>query len=215
MKEYWEAPLEEIEEEEFPESGRPGCIAVFAVLLALLGIGYSAVFGIVGVNLVLDQPDRAATGALLTLCAVVGLPIPVTIAVGLWRMRMWAWWLAVILQSLGLGLGVLSFAAALLGADPARALGFVLGPLMGLLTGVVILTWFLRNRDRFRPDEADDVSGRVEEAAGADNPLLIFAATAIGCTALLCLLGAVLLAAFYVLGVTPTGILRTLVLPVP
>ncbi len=196
MNEYWEAPVAEIEEEEFPESGRPGCLSVFAVMLAAGGIGYGIVFGILGLNLMVDE-GRPALGALVTLSAIPLAFVPAVVAVGLWRMRVWAWWLTVIFGSLGFGAASLSFVAAFLGTDPMRALGFVMGPLMGLMVGVVVLAWFLRNRERFGQEEMVEVGDRVEGGqADEENALVIFAVTVMGCMTLICLVGAVLAAVF-------------------
>lgn len=199
MNEYWNAPVAEMEEEEFPESGRPGCLSVFAVLLAAVGIGYSIAFGVLGLNLIVNQPDRTAAGAMMILIALGGSLITVTLAIGLWHTRMWAWWLAVILQSVALGLGLLSFGAALLGMGPAGALGFVLGPLMGLLVGGIILYWFLINRERFGQEDVVDAAGREAKEPASDNLLVIVAAMAIAAIALLCLVG-VLFVVIFVLG---------------
>ena len=201
------------EDETFEESGRPGCLAVFAVLLAVIGIGYSIIFGILGVDLIVNQPERLATGAIVILCAVVGLPVPVILSVGLWRMRMWAWWAAVILQVLGLGLGFLSFAAAFL--NPDRAVGFVLGPLMGLFVGGVVLAWFVRYRQRFGQGDVGETVRWQETEADSDDALVIFAVTVIGCTTLFFLVAIALVAILFLFGFSFTGILRSLGLPLP
>lgn len=224
MNEYWKAPADgEAEvpaEVEFEESGRPGCLSVFAVMLAAGGIGYGIVFGIMGLNMMVNVDDRPVLGAVITMGAIpLGL-VPAIVALGLWRLRMWAWWLTVILGSLGLGAAAVSFVGALLGADPARALGFVLGPLMGLLVGGVALTWFLRNRDHFEQEAGRDGSSRVEEGepeSDTENALLVFVVTVMGCLTLFCIVGATLVFLMFVLGVPATfsGIMRSLGLPAP
>lgn len=221
MDDYWKAPTaelpEEVEELEEPyeESGRPGCLSVFAVLLAVSGIVYGIIFGALGIDLIVEQPDRPAVGALVTVCATAWLPLPVIVAIGLWRMKMWAWWLMVIVQSLGISLALLGFVVALLGIDPMRALGFVLGPLMGLVASGIILYWFLSNRERFGDDEVAYVGGRAEEKADADNALLIFAVTAIGCIALFCVAVLAVVFLIFALGGVPplSEIMRSLGLP--
>ena len=194
MNEYWEMPAEDQPELEFEESGRPGCLSVFAVMLAAGGIGYGIVFGILGLNLMVGE-GRPALGALVTISAIPLAFVPAVVAVGLWRMRTWAWWLTVIFGSLGLGAASLSFVAAFLGADPMRALGFVMGPLMGLMVGVVVLAWFLRNRERFG-QEAVVAEGERAGQASEENALVIFAVTVMGCMTLICLVGAALAAVF-------------------
>lgn len=215
MNEYWEAPLTEDEpaEEPFEESGRPGCLAVFAVLLAVIGIGYSVTFGILGVDLIVNQPGRVATGAIVTLCAIAGLPVALILSIGLWRMQTWAWWAAVILQALGLGLAFLSFGAAFL--NPDRAVGFVLGPLMGLFVGGVVLAWFVRYRELFGQGDTAQVDGRQVEEPDLDDALVTFAITVIGCTTLFGLVSFVLVVTLYLFGFSFTGFLRALGLPLP
>lgn len=171
MNDYWEeAPAPGFLAEEFPESGRPGCLSVFAVLLAVSGLVYGAIFGFLGFDLITEQPGQLAQGVIVTLAAGGGSLLTVILAVGLWRLRMWAWWLAVIVQSLGIGLALLSFVVALLGMDPTRALGFVLGPLMGLVASSIILYWFLTNRDRFGQGDVVRTGEKVTEdlAPGRD-----------------------------------------------
>lgn len=203
MDDYWEAPtaelLEEVEEP-YEESGRPGCLSVFAVLLAVSGIVYGIIFGALGIDLIVEQPDRPAVGALVTVCATAWLPLPVIVAIGLWRMKMWAWWLMVIVQSLGIGLALLGFVVALLGIDPMRALGFVLGPLMGLVASGIILYWFLTNRHRFGQDGVVGPDGQATREAGMDSTLVIGAVAMIGCLTIICLAGAVLLVTSFLLG---------------
>lgn len=199
MDNYWEAPTAELVEEPYEESGRPGCLSVLAVLLAISGLVYGVILSILGLDLIVDQPQQLAEGAMVTFAAGGGSLLAVILALGLWRLRLWAWWLAVILQSVGIGLTLLGFGAALLGRDPMRALGFVLGPLMGLVASGIILYWFLTNRERFGQDGRIVEGSQVVKETESDSTLLIIAVVVIAAIALLCLTGLVL-ALIFVLG---------------
>lgn len=213
-----------------PEAGnreRPGCITIYAILLALGGIANIVVSALVFGQGFIVESDFATVAIILMLCMFAWSFIPFVMAVGLWRMRMWAWWLVVIFQVFGLL--VACFALALV--VPAFATGlegqvgtaeliilFAVVPL-GLLINVVILYWFLRNRDRFRRPGVVHVGGRALEEPASENVAVIVAVTVVGVLVILCVVGAAIIAILTLLGPqignTFSEITRELMTPVP
>lgn len=179
---------------------RPGCITAYAILGVLSGILYAIAGGIGGLAVIVDQPDMLLAGGTLMVCGIALAIIPIVMAVGLWRMRMWAWWLVVILQSLGIGLTLLSLCGSLLQPEATELAGVVVGTTVGMLINGIILYWFLTNRDRFRQHSVVHVGGKALEEPTSDNAVVIIAATVIGVIAILCLVGVAVIALLTLMG---------------
>ena len=196
------------EQSEAVDSGRPGCIAAYAILLAVGGIANIIVSGILGLNVIVDEPDLLVMGAILTLCLMAVSAIPVIIALGLWRMRLWAWWLVIIFQTVGLAttcFGLLAI-VPLATPGPSAALGtaevslLLIGALASVLFSGIVLYWFLKNRKRFRRRGVIHVEGRALEEPASDRTLAIVAGTVIAVVAILCLVSIVVLVILTLLG---------------
>jgi len=206
--------------------GRPGCITLYAILLALGGIANIAASALVGYGFFVE-PDLVTTGVILALCMFAWSLIPFAMAVGLWRMRMWAWWLVVIFQVLGIAMTCLTslLIFPVLTVEPSVGIGaaelasLVIGILLGLLVNGVVLYWFLTNRDRFRRPVVVHVDGRAVEEPGSSNTVVIVAATVIGVLVILCVVSAAVIAVLTLLGpqigTTFSEITRGLMTPAP
>lgn len=207
--------------------GRPGCITVYALLLALGGIGNLLISAFFGLNLMGGDAELLATGAIITLCTAAWSLLPFVMAVGLWRMRMWAWWLVVISQAFAIAMTclvtVLVAPAFMVVADPGYGTAEVLIVLAGiplaLLLSGIILYWFLTNRDRFRQPVVVHVGGRALEEPGSDNVLIIVGVTVIGVVVILCVVSVAVIALLTLLGpqigTTFSEITRGLMTPAP
>lgn len=133
-----------------PGRERPGCVTVYAVLLWLLGGLY-----LVG-SLLVILASLLDSDFVLFFLALFGLllaAIPIVIALGLWKMKAWAWYVVVIVQSIGILGGLLSLGTTLLGAAASEGGGYLAFPIVGNLIGLfisgVILYWFITNRKAF------------------------------------------------------------------
>lgn len=152
---------------------RPGCISAYAILLWLGGALYilgALCIGGMGLtetsNLarsVGEAGGSSATIALLIGAVCLGLlgVVPIVTGVGLWQMRDWAWWLVVVLQSLGLALTAVSLCLNLValgmpsgGQSASETTTTVVTNLISVLVSAIvnggILYWFLKNHDLFR-----------------------------------------------------------------
>ncbi|HFD38813.1 MAG TPA: tetratricopeptide repeat protein [Anaerolineae bacterium] len=160
-----------------PTGARPGCLTVYAILLA--NSGFFALMGAIGIALMAGAlqsqtaefealaptsgmeltPVRLGTalwiGVALSLVSAV---FSITIAIGLWRLKNWARLAVITLQSLGLLLGVLQTVMVVLSfrqmaAGVGYPGGFPIFSLVFLLAWFAvqgyILFWFIANRDIF------------------------------------------------------------------
>ena len=163
---------------------RPGCVTAYALLLWLGGGLYLVAALCIGLfGLVPAFPDgraAASTGPALigALCLGLFSLLPIFLGVGLWRMRRWAWWLIVILQSLGLAGLALSLCSLFVTAGSAGrnapeslAAGLVSAVVGGLISGG-ILYWFLNNRSLF--------DGGAQVVSGGNTWIVVAVVVVIG-----------------------------------
>ncbi len=151
---------------------RPGCISAYAILLWLGGAFYilsALCLGVAGLidtsNLaryVGEVGDSSVMIALLVGAVCLGLlgVVPIVTGVGLWQMKDWAWWLVVVLQSLGLALTAVSLCTSLVGlgvssggqstSETTTVVSDLIGVLVAAAINGGILYWFLKNHDLFR-----------------------------------------------------------------
>ena len=120
----------------------------------------------------------AITAGLLFIAVCIGLfgLIPIFTGVGLWQMKSWAWWVVVVLQSIGLAFTVLSLCSnlAVVGmaagssssaaANGQAVIRFMSSLIGGLINGG-ILYWFIANRSLFGGGAP---SQRAQAASGGD-----------------------------------------------
>jgi hypothetical protein len=128
---------------------RPGCVSVYAVLL-WIGAGLYVLGALLlsVTSLSIDEPVF-----LFLSCLLIGLAaIPILTGYGLWRMKTWAWAIVVVLQSVGVILGLLSIGLNLIVMSSFADIGGtsgICGSLVGLIVGGVIIYWFTTNRRLF------------------------------------------------------------------
>ncbi|MEJ2209428.1 MAG: bacterial transcriptional activator domain-containing protein [Anaerolineae bacterium] len=156
-------------------SNRPGCVTVYAILMALGGVmGILSACGVVavaGTSLSQLEETLALQGDTLPISAGqlstflmlgggLGLlfsGLNLAIAVGLWQMRNWARIAVIVLLGLGLLLGVAQAAVSILSLQEALAafgmqgvpIWYLGGLLVGFVIQVYIIFWFVANREHF------------------------------------------------------------------
>lgn len=137
-------------EQEFPEDDSvSGCALVYGVLLALAGIVLIAYVFLTG----LPAPLEAIVGREGTVegpLILLGLAA-VAVGAGLWWGQAWAWWLILIVHSLGalLGLGVALLPLFIdeIGGRSLSGLATPATALMGVVVNIVIVGWFWKNQE--------------------------------------------------------------------
>jgi tetratricopeptide (TPR) repeat protein len=148
---------------------RPGCLTVYAVLLAIgavltaLGAVLTGVSLIAGSDLATNRYLTGFTGggALIMWGTIAGLlvgsALNLVIAIGLWRLKNWARIVIIVLQSLGwmagacntvISIGAIAEVFASEGFEWLSA-GLLCGPLIGLALSGYIIFWFIVNGDLF------------------------------------------------------------------
>jgi hypothetical protein len=121
-----------------------------------------------GLDAASSSPYGPSAGVGLFPAFITGLLAVVQFAtgIGLWQMKKWAWWLVVIVQSLGLALALLNSCVGFSALNAPRAAGTpgtaIISGLIGLLVSGLVLYWFTQNRHLF-----DDESRYVQQPAGA------------------------------------------------
>jgi len=110
--------------------------------------------------------------------------IPIVTGVGLWQMKSWAWWVLVILQSIGLAFTVLGLCSnlAVLGMAAQRsantatnvdAIGGLVGGLVGGAINGGILYWFIANRSLFGGGGGAQSAQGAPAASGSDTGTIV------------------------------------------
>jgi hypothetical protein len=145
-----------------PIVNRPGCITAYAILLWIGGGLYviAALCGGLGGLYYAANPSQSSQAALTVplligaVCIGLFALLPIFMGVGLWQMKNWAWWLVVILQSLGMASLLLNLCSLVLAAgSSSRSAGGLIGGIIGALIGGAInagiLYWFLKNHNLF------------------------------------------------------------------
>jgi len=153
---------------------RPGCITVYAVLLWVTGSSFTRSAESAGPALMVGLVFFAGCIGLLGL-------IPIVTGIGLWQMKSWAWWVVVVLQSIGLALTLLSLCSnlAVVGMSAGRSTGTaanaeavvrIMSALIGGLINGGILYWFISNRSLFGGGAA---SQGAQAASGGDTGTVV------------------------------------------
>jgi tetratricopeptide (TPR) repeat protein len=156
-------------------SNRPGCVTIYAVLLALGGLmgilGACGMMALAGTSLTQLEETLALQGPNLLIDAGqlstfvmlgggVGLlfsGLNLAVAVGLWGMKNWARIAVIVLLALGLLLGVAQAAVSILSLQDALAAFGVQGVpiwylgsfLIGFVIQAYLIFWFVANRELF------------------------------------------------------------------
>jgi hypothetical protein len=127
-----------------PSRVRPGCVTLVAVLLGI-GAGLSVLGALVNGATMMGYGDNEGGAiTILITCAMAGLYF--SIATGLWRLRNWARVAFLVLQGLGLALGIAVLLSGVGGVVSA----------VGLVVGGYTLYWFAVNGEVFRPTPASE-----------------------------------------------------------
>jgi hypothetical protein len=124
---------------------RPGCATAYALLLGLGAtlLGGAVIFSVIVAVLTRDTAGMPV-GGLAILLAVAGLEF--LIARGVWRLRNWARTAVIVVQSLGILIGLLGLVATLEVADAALSLG---AALIGVGISGTIIYWCASHGEYF------------------------------------------------------------------
>lgn len=142
-------------------SGRPGCIAAYALLVGLSGLIFTLGLVLTVADLASDRASLVAQLPMIGLLALFPIFL-LTLATGLWRMKRWARLIAMGIHGLAFAAGVSAIAAALIleraALGPLDVIGLVAEMAPTLLISGSVWTWLARNGGRFGASPA--LSGR-------------------------------------------------------
>lgn len=181
-----------------PSQQRPGCITLYAVFLALSGVAYVALALFLSGSVLFEGPDYLLMALLFALCLTAFATVPLITALGLWRMRRWAWWLVVLLHSMGILFSLLTLCGILTIAQTSEIVASVAGTLVGILISIYILRWFFRNRERFGAKTVVGPGGDVVAAPSSNTEILMV--TVAGVVILVILAGCAAIALLTLMG---------------
>ena len=117
---------------------RPGCVTLMAVLIGI-SAGLGAIGGIIsGASMMGYGDDGAGLITILITCAMAGLYF--SIATGLWRLRNWARVAFLVLQALGMLVGMIILLSGIVSVSSV----------VGLAVGGYTLYWFAVHGEYFQ-----------------------------------------------------------------